>query len=79
MRTIAVFAVLTAAATGVAMGIWEALHTHLRCAPSGGCALVHPRTVGQAVLIGLITTACLLGIDTILLWRVQGVATDQPV
>ena len=79
MRAIVVFAVLTAAATGVAMGIWEALHTRLRCAPSGSCALVHPRTVGQAVLIGLITTVCLLGIDTILLRRVQGFATDQPV
>ncbi|HVS43503.1 MAG TPA: hypothetical protein VMU20_14715 [Candidatus Dormibacteraeota bacterium] len=79
MRTIAVFAVLTAAGTGAAMGVWEALRTRLRCTPSGSCALVHPRTVGQAVLIGLLTTVCLLGIDTILLRRVQGVATDQPV
>lgn len=69
MRVVVAFAVLTAAATGVAIGVWEALHTRLRCAPPGGCALVHPRTVTQSVLIGVLTTAGLLAIDAVLLRR----------
>ena len=69
MRAVVAFAVMTAAATGVAIGVWEALHTRLRCAPSGGCALVHPRTVTQSVLIGVLTAVGLLAIDAVLLRR----------
>ncbi|TME00552.1 MAG: hypothetical protein E6I76_00235 [Chloroflexi bacterium] len=59
MRAIVFLAVLTAAATGVAMGTWEALHTRVRCAPTGSCGLVHPRaTEGAATSSRRPPSAC---------------------